>query len=96
MTYHVPDLSALESFIGHVVVLDTASPLIYIGTLDTVADGFLTLADVDVQDSKQIKSSKELYVLEARKFGIKKNRVSVTVRGDVLISVSKLEDVIEY
>ena len=94
--YAMPDLSALEAFVGSDVVLDTASPLIYIGTLERIVDGFLTLVDVDVQDSKQMKSSKELYVLEARKFGIKKNRTSVTVRGDVLISISKLEDVIEY
>lgn len=94
--YALPDLRALEPFIGEEVVLDTASPLIYVGTLERVADGFLTLVDVDVQDANQMKSSKELYVLEARKFGIKKNRTSVTVRGDVLISISKLADVIEY
>ena len=58
--YALPDLSALEQFVGEEVVLDTASPLIYVGTLARVADGFLTLTDVDVQDSQQMKSSKEL------------------------------------
>ena len=91
-----PDLTGIASYVGSVVVLDTATPLLYIGTLEQVHDGFLTLTDVDVQDSKQMNSSKELYILEARKFGVKKNRHRVEVRGDVIVSISKLEEVIEY
>jgi hypothetical protein len=91
-----PDLSGIASYVGSIVVLDTATPLLNIGTLEQVRDGFLTLTDVDVQDSKQMNSSKELYILEARKFGVKKNRHRVEVRGDVIVSISKLEEVIEY
>ena len=92
----LPDLAGLEAYVGSVVVLDPATPLLYIGTLGRVHQGFLTLTDVDVQDSTQMSSSKEVYVLEARKFGVKKNRHRVEVRGDIVVSISKLDEVIEY
>jgi len=92
----LPDLAGLEAYIGSVVVLDTSTPLLYIGTLDRQKDGFLTLIDVDVQDSSQIRATKEVYILEARKYGVKKNRHRVEVRGEIVVSISKLDEVIEY
>ncbi len=89
-------MDGLQAYVGSIVVLDTSSPLLYIGTLSSVKDGFLTLTDADIQDALQIHSTKEVYVLEARKFGVKKNRREVKVRGDLVVSISKLEDVIDY
>jgi hypothetical protein len=92
----LPDLTGLDAYVGSIVVLDTATPLLYLGTLERVHEGFLTLTDVDVQDSSQMNSTKEIYILEARKFGVKKNRHRVEVRGDVVVSISRLDEVIEY
>ena len=92
----LPDLQGLRGYVGAVVVIDTATPLIYLGTLTLVEPGFLTLADVDVQDAAQIQSTKEVYILEAKKTGVKKNRRQVKVRADLIVSISRLEDVIEY
>ena len=45
---------------------------------------------------KETATTKEVYCLEARKFGIKKNRERVLIRFDKVISISALNDIIEY
>jgi hypothetical protein len=86
----------LEPYLGQPVVVDTATPLIYIGTLSEVGKAFVTLEEVDVHDTSEGGSTKEIYALESRKFGIKKNRLFTKVRIDVIISICRLEDIIEY
>jgi len=86
----------LEEYIGLTVVVDTATPLIYLGTLTEVGKTFLTLSEVDVHDVNEGASTKEMYALEARRSGIKKNRTATKVRFDTVVSISRLEDVIEY
>jgi len=87
---------AFRSFVGHEVVIDTHSSYIYIGMLVGVTDFTLDLRDVDVHDRSESTTTKEKYVMEARKYGVKKNRKGVTVRLDMVVSISNLEDIIEY
>ena len=89
-------MDALEAMVGTEVVLDTRGPLVYLGRLEKFDAHFLTLADVDVHDMFEGRTTKEKYVLEARKYGIKKNRAAVLVRRDEVVSLSRLADVIEY
>jgi len=77
-------------------VLDTRGPLVYLGRLENADEQFFTLVEVDVHDMAEGRTTKEKYVLEARKYGIKKNRAAVIVRRDEVVSLSRLEDVIEY
>ena len=86
----------LHEFLNRPVVVDTATPLIYIGTLHEVGASFLTLKDVDVHYIDRGGASKETYALSAKKFGIKKNRAFTKIRVDIITSISHLEDVIEY
>ena len=86
----------LAPFIGQDVVLDTRGALLYIGKLKHAGDWFLELVDADVHDLEESRTSKELYVLDASKYGIKKNRHSVHVRKVEVVSISKLSDVIHY
>jgi hypothetical protein len=90
------EAAELSEYVGRTVVLDTATTLIYIGTLTAVTGAFLTLNDVDVHDVTEGASTKEIYALEARKYGVKVNRTATKVRLDVVISISLLEDIIEY
>ncbi len=85
-----------EKFTGHEVVVDTKTPIIYIGTLAAAEDNFLVLEEVDVHDINDTQTTKEVYVLEAKKFGIKKNRSQVQLTLDQVVSISRLEDVIKY
>ena len=86
----------LSEYMGDNVVVDTATPLIYIGRLSSIGTGFLTLDDVDVHDVNEGASTKEIYAMEAKKFGVKKNRSSTKVRIDIIISISRLSDIIDY
>ena len=86
----------LTGCVGKDVVVDTSTSFLYIGKLESVAEFFMTISDVDVHDCSQSTTTKEVYVLEARKFGIRRNRTRVRVRLDKVVSVSLLEEVIVY
>jgi hypothetical protein len=86
----------LAPFVDQDVVLDTRGQLLYIGKLKVAAEWFLELVEADVHDLAESRTSKELYVLEAAKFGVKKNRHSVHVRKVEVVSISKLSDVVIY
>jgi hypothetical protein len=84
------------SFVGQKVVLDTDSSFVYLGTLKAVYDDFFLLENVDVHDKRESAVTKEVYIMDAKKYGIRPNRKSVWVRRDAVLSVSHLDDVIEY
>lgn len=84
---------AMGRLVGSVVVLDTSTPYVYLGTLKEWQEHYLVLTDADVHDTSEGHSGKELYVLEARRNGVQKNRNEVTVRRSLVVSVSRLDDV---
>ena len=54
------------------------------------------LEDADVHDVIAGRTSKEIYILESAKYGVKKNRHKVHVRKNEVVSLSALSDIIEY
>jgi hypothetical protein len=93
---HSSDANDLEGFLNVDVVLDTRGDIIYLGKLVKILDNFYELADADVHDVVVGRTSKELYILDARKHGVKKNRARVYVRKVEIVSISRLSDVLEY
>jgi small nuclear ribonucleoprotein (snRNP)-like protein len=85
-----------EEFLHKEVVIDTASSFVYLGRLKEVGQDFVVLQDVDVHDRNEGPSTKERYILETRKYGIKPNRKSVSILRGSIVSLSLLEDVITY
>ena len=90
------DNSGWTPLLGQVVVVDTDSKFVYIGTLARIEDHFVVLANVDAHDSDETPSTKEQYVMESKRFGVKPNRKEISVRKSLIVSVSKLDDVITY
>lgn len=86
----------LGAWFGKDVVIDTRGPLIYVGRLAAVDGFYFALEDVDVHDMHDGHTPKEKYILDARKYGVKKNRARVFVRREEVVSLSLLEDVIDY
>lgn len=78
------------------VVVDTTSHFVFIGKLLECTDHFLTLGDADVHDRRESPSMNEKYIIDARKYGVRCNRQRVHIRVKEVISLSLLEDVIEY
>jgi small nuclear ribonucleoprotein (snRNP)-like protein len=86
----------LKDYIGATVVLDTDSPHLYVGTLVSIDEEFYELADADVHDTESTSTTRDLYIINVRKYGVKKNRDRVLVRRSRVVSISKLDDVTAY
>jgi hypothetical protein len=78
------------------IVVDTKSPFIFIGKLVDTSHYFITLKDVDVHDRSESPSMNEKYVLDSKKYGVRVNRRLVHIRLDEVISVSSLNDIVDY
>ena len=90
------DTEAWNKWVGQVVVVDTNSRFVYLGTLAEVKEHFLVLKDVDAHDRNDGQATKEQYVMEAKEFGVRANRKEISVRKEMIVSLSRLDDVIEY
>lgn len=88
--------ASFAGLIGRTVVVDVDGPVIFLGRLAAAGDEFLTLEDVDVHNLGDSATSRERYVIEARKLGIRPNRQRAEVRLARVVSVSRIEDVIEF
>ena len=84
------------NFVGQLVVVDTDSMFVYLGTLDRVEDHFVVLKDVDAHDRRESPSTKEQYIMDTKKFGVKPNRREVSIRKQMVVSISKLDDILGY
>ena len=84
----------LDELKGRNVVLDVASPYVYLGRLAGWDEKYLALEDADVHDLRDTKTSRERYVVDSRLHGIKANRRRVLVSRAELVSFSLLDDVL--
>lgn len=76
------------------VVLDPIGPYVYLGTLVRWDALYLHLEDADVHDLRDTKTTREVYLVDARRLGINSNRKNVMVRIADVVSISALDDVI--
>ncbi len=83
-----------DEFVGQTVVLDTAGPLVYLGTLEGVTDEGFRLRDADVHNRDDGQATNELYLIEARQHGHRPNRTHVLVLHSVVTSISRLDAVL--
>ena len=84
----------LTPLIGRQLVLDTAGPILYLGTLEAVTAGGLWLTDADVRDQRSGHASKDFYIVETKLHGIQINRAKVYVCRSTVLSVTALDDVL--
>ncbi len=86
----------MKELVGRLVVLDTDTALVYVGTLAKADDHFYELTDADVHDSRASTTPRDLYIINVAKYGVKKNRDRALVRRERVISLSALDDVTQY
>ena len=83
----------LEQLRGKQVVLDISSPFVILGTVTESDDVFLALEEADVHDLRDTTTTRENYVVDSKRFGIRVNRRHVWVRVAEIVSLSVLDDV---
>lgn len=87
-------MELLNSLVDQEVVLDMIAPYVYVGRLAACDANYLVLEDADVHDLRDTTTTRENYVVDSRRLGIRMNRERVIVRLDQVISVSRLDAVI--
>ena len=86
----------LKDFVGCEVVIDTDSPYIHVGKLVSVDDCFYELEVADVHDTTATTSTRDVYIINVQKYGVKKNRERVLIRTSRVVSISRTDEVTAY
>lgn len=86
--------SGFSELVGRKVILDTAGPITFLGTLVELRPDGLWLEQADIRDRNEGHVSKERYACEAKLSGIRANRQRIFVAMSVIISASALDDVV--
>ena len=95
MTSSDPTSAALEALIGQVVILDLNSSYVCLGTLAAIDPLFYTLRDADLHDFRDSSATREVYIYDSVRLGIRRNRASVLIRRDEVIAVTRFDDIAE-
>lgn len=87
-----PELAAL---VGQVVVLDLRSSYVCLGTLVEIGLNYFTLTDADLHDFRDSAATREVYVYDSVRLGIRRNRARVQILRDEVIAIARFRDVLE-
>lgn len=85
----------LAELIGHVVVVDLRSTYVCLGTLVGLDHAFLELIDADLHDFRDSTATREVYVYDSARLGIRRNRARVLVRLDDVVAIARFDDILE-
>ena len=85
----------LAGLIGQDVVVDLRSTYVCLGRLIGLDVAFLELADADLHDFRDSQATRELYVYDSARFGIRRNRKRVLVARREVVAVALLRDIVE-
>jgi hypothetical protein len=86
--------SGLSCLLGAIVVLDLASPWVYVGQLAETDAEYLVLVNADAHDLRDTSTSRDKYVLDCRRHGVTPNRKKVWVNRRDLVGISRLDDIL--
>ncbi|MCP4589304.1 MAG: hypothetical protein GY842_01030 [bacterium] len=84
----------LREYLDRTVVFDTMGEMVYVGTLEAVADNGFWLTDADVHDCRDGHARREVYLVNCFRDGVSVNRRRVFVLRDTVCSISRLDDVV--
>jgi len=90
----IPSADPLRRMLNEQVVLDTGSPIVYVGLLVELTEHAFVLEQADMHDCRDGHVQKEHYLAEAQRDGPTVNRRRVVVMRSAIISVSRLADIV--
>jgi hypothetical protein len=85
----------LVDLIGQVVVVDLRSTYVCLGRLVGLDHAFLELIDTDLHDFRDSAATREVYVYDSARLGIRRNRARVLLRLDEVVAVTRFDDILE-
>jgi hypothetical protein len=85
--------SLLARLVGQEVVVDLNAPYVCLGTLVGHDAGFLELTDADLHDFRDSTASREVYIYDSVRLGIRRNRARVFVRCEEVVALTRLADI---
>lgn len=83
----------LESLLGKIVVVDLVSSYVCLGTLSACDFHYLELHDADLHDFRDSPGSREVYVHDSVRLGIRRNRARVLLRCDEVAAITRFDDI---
>jgi hypothetical protein len=83
----------LDRLIGQVVVLDLAASYVCLGTLVNLDGVYLELADADLHDLRDSTATREVYVYDSARLGIRRNRARVLIRRDEVVAITRFAEI---
>lgn len=84
-----------DGLVGQIVVLDLKSPYVCLGTLTGIDAQYLVVEDADLHDFRDSAATREVYVYDSRRLGIRRNRQRVLVRRDEVVAITRFDDIVE-
>jgi small nuclear ribonucleoprotein (snRNP)-like protein len=85
----------LAELIGQVVVIDLRSEYVCLGTLAALDEAFLSVVDADLHDLRDSTATREIYVYDSMRLGIRRNRSRVLIRRDEVVAITRFRDIAE-
>lgn len=86
--------AGVDGLVGREVVLDTAGSLVYLGKLTALSDAGFWLEQADLHNVDEGHATREQYIAESARDGIRVNRNRVFVLRNTVVSISALADVV--
>ncbi len=85
----------LAALIGRVIVADLESPFVCLGTLAGIDGEFLLITDADLHDFRDSTATRETYVYDSARLGVRRNRARVLLKRSQIVALTALADVAE-
>jgi hypothetical protein len=85
----------LAALLDQEVVIDLRAPYVCLGTLRGLDAEFLEVVDADLHDFRDSKATREVYVYDSARFGIRRNRARVLIRRSEVVGITLIRDVSE-
>jgi hypothetical protein len=79
--------------LDQIVVVDLKSSYVCLGTLVSCDAQFLELLDADLHDFRDSAATREIYVYDSVRLGIRRNRSRILVRQDDVVAVTRFADI---
>jgi len=87
--------SLLVRWIGQNVVIDFSSSYVCIGTLVGFDRAFLEIVDADLHDFRDSSATREVYVYDSLRLGVRRNRSRLLIRRDEMVAITRFDDIVE-